>query len=113
MPDQPKGLAVPLRVGHPEIAHRPFGRGAALLLRNHDYGALVERGRPADDRVVVTEDAIPVQLEEIAEDRVDVVERVGPVWVPGELDLFPCRCRDRTVVAHRGTTTDAGAGVSA
>src|SRR6202022_3524449 len=112
LPDQPQGLAVALGVGHPEIAHRSFRRGAALLLRDDHDRPLVERGRPANDRVVVTEDAITVQLEEIAEDRVDVVERVGPVRVPGELALLPGGCRARSVVAHRGTT-DAGAGLSA
>ena len=111
LPDQAQGLAVALGIRHTEIAHRPFRRGAPLLLRNHHNRLLVEGGRPADDGVVVTEDAITVQLEEIAEDRVDIVQRIRPVWMAGELDLLPGGGGDRPVVAHRGVT-DAGAGVS-
>src|SRR5207237_8159694 len=79
-----------------------------LRLRGGQVRALVEGGRSADDRVVVPEDAITVQLEEVTEDRVDVVERIGPVRMPGELDLLPGGSRDGSVVAHR-CTTDAGA----
>ena len=44
---------------------------------------------PGHDRVVVHPAAIAVQLEEVVEDPLDVVERVRPLLVAGELDPLP------------------------
>ena len=60
--------------------------------------------------MVVTKETVAVQLEEIAEDGVDVVEGVGAVRVAGELDLLPGRGGDRSVVGHPRT---AGVGADA
>src|SRR5262249_46461336 len=62
---------------------------AALLVAN-------ERDRPAreppdtgDDRPVVRPTAVAVQLDPVGEHALDVVERVRPVGVTSELDVFP------------------------
>ena len=51
----------------------------------------MEAGEPGDDRGVVAEAAVAVELAEPGEEPLDVVERVGPVRVPRELDLLPGR----------------------
>src|SRR5439155_22055873 len=63
----------------------------------------VEIGRATDDGMVVTEHELTVQREEIAEERLDIVEGVRPFRVSGELDLLPGGGRDRSVVARPGT----------
>ena len=48
-----------------------------------------KRPMPADERRVVRERAVAVQLDEVVEDPLDVVERVRPVLVARELDGVP------------------------
>ncbi|MNC85118.1 hypothetical protein D3C83_06970 [compost metagenome] len=52
-----------------------------LLVPDHDAGLAVEARKPPDDRGVVREAAVAVQLLEAGEEIVDVVERVGPLRV--------------------------------
>jgi hypothetical protein len=47
--------------------------------------------------VVIAKQAIPMELEEILEDGVDIVERVGAVGVASQLDLLPGRAGNRPV----------------
>ena len=108
--DQSKRLSVALGVRHAEIAHRPFGCRPPLLLSDDHDRPMIEGGRAADDGMVVTEEPVAVQLEEVAEDRVDVIEGIGAVGMAGELDLLPGRSRDRSVVGHPRT---AGVGADA
>ena len=49
---------------------------AALLVAEHHAGLAVEARQAADDRQVVGECAVAVQLLEVGEDLVDVVQRV-------------------------------------
>ena len=44
---------------------------------------------PGDDRVVVHPAAVTVELEEVLEDPLDVIERVRPFLMTGELDPLP------------------------
>ncbi len=48
-------------------------------------------GEAADDRVVVGETAIAVELVEAGEQPLDVVERIRPVWMPRDEDALPGR----------------------
>ena len=48
-----------------------------------------KRADPRHDGVIVRPAAVAVQLDPVVEDPLDVVERVRPVLVPGELDLRP------------------------
>src|SRR5690606_21849389 len=43
-------------------------------------------GPPSDDRLVVTELAVAVQLHEVAEGEPQVVQRVRPAWMASDLN---------------------------
>jgi hypothetical protein len=49
----------------------------------------IEAAEAGDERLVVGARSIAVELDEVLEDPVDVVERVGPVGVAGQLDRAP------------------------
>ena len=57
--------------------------------------------RPGDDRAVVGAAAVTVQLDPVVDDPLDVVERVRPVRVAGELDEAPDLVLGRIGPRHR------------
>ncbi len=76
-------LAVALRVRHPEAALLALVRVAPLLVAENDDGpvraavaAATEAREAADQRAVVREEAVAVELDEALGERVDVVQRV-------------------------------------
>src|SRR6266550_6004663 len=89
MVQQPQRLAVTLRMRHPEVALDQLLRAVTLLMGDHHDGPAGKTGRPADDGGVVAEAAVAVQLAEVLEDGAEVVERSGPVDVPGDLYDVP------------------------
>jgi hypothetical protein len=88
---QAERLAVPLRPRHPEAAQDVLLGGPALLLADHHHRFTVEARQPADQRLVVAEGPVAVQLEPIGEQPLDIVEHVRAVGVAGELDHLPAR----------------------
>ena len=50
---------------------------------------LVEVGEPGDDRLVVADGAVAVQLDELLEDQLDVVAGLGALRMPRDLDDLP------------------------
>ena len=83
-------LAVALGVGHAEVPVRALADVAPLLVPDEDDRCARRSGaRPRDDRGVVRERAVAVQLDEVVEDPLDVVERVRPLLVARELDGAP------------------------
>src|SRR5690242_11912653 len=82
-------LAIALRVRHPETAIDTLVDVAPLLLPDEDDRAAAELAEAGDHRTVVAERPVAVQLEPVLEQAVDVVERVRPVIVAGQLDLPP------------------------
>jgi hypothetical protein len=85
----PHGFPIALWVGHTEVAAELLlGRPALLVTDDRDRLA-VEPREARHDRGVVRERAVPVQLEHVVEDPLDVVEHVGPVRMATELDLLP------------------------
>jgi hypothetical protein len=93
---EPLGLAVPLGVRHAEAAVLPLFGVAALLMPDHHDGAIVvakapplKLGEPAHDGSVIPELAVAMQLNEPVGPGIDVVERVGPLRVAGNLDALP------------------------
>jgi hypothetical protein len=65
-----------------------FGRAPLLVPHDHHAAPLVP-GEAADDRRVVPEATVAVELLPLGEERFDVIERVRPVRVARELDLLP------------------------
>ena len=84
-------LAVALRPGHAEVAVGALGGVAALLVADHGDRAVRAAPDAGHDGGVVAVEAVAVQLLEVGEEPRDVVERVGPVLVAGELDGVPDR----------------------
>ena len=87
----PHRLAVALGPGHAEVAVGALGRVAALLVADDRDRAVRAAADARHDRRVVAVEAVAVQLLEVRPEPRDVVERVGPVLVAGELDRLPDR----------------------
>ena len=83
------GLPVALGVRHPEVARDVLLGRCALLLADDDDRPSVEVRDPADDRGIVTEAAVAVQLVEAIEDAPDDVERVRTLDVARGLHRLP------------------------
>src|SRR5438067_1139646 len=78
-------------LGHAEVAHRAFLGVAALLVADHHAGLAIEARQTADDRLVVREGAVAVQLMEIGEDRIHVVHCVRTLRMACDLGDLPRR----------------------
>src|SRR5205814_3861852 len=86
---QPLGLAVALRLGHPEVARDVlFGRAALLLAYDHDRLPL-KGGKPPDDGRIVPEEPVAMQLHKIGAEPLDVIERMRAVGVARYLHALP------------------------
>ena len=70
-------LAIALRVGAAEVAGRALGQVLPLLVADEHDLVLIEVGQPGDDRLVVADGPVAVQLEELLEDQLDVVAGLG------------------------------------
>ena len=77
-------------MGHAEVAAQVlFGVRALLVADDRDRAIGPAQARdPADDRRIIAEGAVAVQLDEIGAEVADVVEGVRAVGLPGE--LYPC-----------------------
>ncbi len=61
----------------------------ALLVADDHHRQVAELRQAADDRCVLVEEPVAEELLEVVEDVADVLERVRPVRVSGELDRLP------------------------
>src|SRR6184192_1223696 len=68
-----------------------FLRVTAFLMADDHARLAVEARESADDRRIVGIDAIAVQLAKVAEQRIDVIERVGPLRMTRDLRDLPGR----------------------
>ena len=64
---------------------------APLLMTDDGDRQSVQLRQAGDDRAVVAEQAITVQLCPVLKDRADVVQRVGTLDMAGEQDFVPGR----------------------
>ena len=101
----PHRLAVALGVRHAEVApHVLLGVGALLLADDHDAAAVDPR-EARDDRLVVAEQAVAVELDELVGDLGEELEDPRAAQVAGELDARPDAAFSST-----GATVAAAAG---
>ena len=63
-------------------------------MANHGDRLTAVVGKAADDCVVVGKPAIAMELVPAREQALDIVQRVGAVWMPGHEDPLP-RCQVR------------------
>src|SRR5262249_3903564 len=87
--EHPHRLAVALRARHAEIAVRALLQVAALLVADERDRLAPERADPGHDGGVVALGPVAVELDEVVADPVEIVQRVGPVLVAGELHRMP------------------------
>src|SRR5207247_3409384 len=78
-----------LGIRHPEVAVRPFLDVPALLISDDGDGPMIEAADPDHHCGVIAATAITVELHPVVEQTLDVVERVRPVLMTGELDGPP------------------------
>src|ERR1700682_147122 len=64
-------------------------RIAPLLLTDHHDGTALEIAHAADDRGIVAEKPVAVQLTEIRKHALNIIERMGPLGVARQLDALP------------------------
>ena len=88
-PEQPRRLAIALRVGHAEVVRDPALGIGALLLADHHDGVAAEAPEPADDGTVLTEGAVPRERQEVGDEARNVVGAMGPKLMAGDLRLLP------------------------
>src|SRR5207247_145105 len=93
-------LAVPLGARHAEVAQHALGGRAAPLLRDHHDGVAAKAREPAHDRAVLAEAAVTVQLDQVAAEDAQVIERRGAVGVAGELHALPRRQAREQLLLH-------------
>lgn len=60
-----------------------------LLLPDEHELAVVEFGKPREDRAIVADRLVAMQLDELVEQQLDVVERLRPGLMAGHLDDVP------------------------
>ncbi len=79
-------LAVALGMGASEVALDSLFCGASFLVADHEHLVGTDAAETGDDRRIVAEAAIAVEFTKVAEERIDVVRRLGPIGVPSDLD---------------------------
>src|SRR4029077_3957255 len=88
---QPHRLAVAFRPRHAEIVLEPALGGGALLVPDHADALAAKAAEAADAGLVLAELAIAGKRDEFRHQRVDVVEAMRPLRMPGDLCLLPRR----------------------
>src|SRR5204863_4392044 len=82
-------LPIALGVGHPEASVHTLVSVTAFLVTDHHDRPTAESAEARDDRGVVPVVAISVQLEPVVDQPPNIVEGMGPVFLPGEQDRMP------------------------
>jgi hypothetical protein len=95
-------LAVALGLRHAEIAEKTLFGIATLLLGHDHHRTAFELGEAGDDRRVVTEVAVAVNLLKVLENAADVVEGMRTFGVAGKLDAPPGGITSGCGVGHAG-----------
>ncbi|CDN45526.1 hypothetical protein BN871_HW_00060 [Paenibacillus sp. P22] len=85
---QPQRLAEALRMGTAEEAGDVVLCILAALMADDRHRHSVQLGQAADDRQIVREQPVAVQLQEIREDVMDEVERGRTLMVAGQMHLL-------------------------
>ena len=86
---QSQRLAVSLRVHHPPVSRDSLLEASTLLVAEKYGRPAVPRADTADQGGVVRGQPVAVKLDEVGGKAADVVERVGAIGVPRELDDLP------------------------
>ena len=85
----PQGLAIAFRICHAEIAQEFLFGIAALLVPDHDDGAIFELRKARDQGGVVRKSPVTVQLQKIRKEHLNIIEGVRPLRMAGHQNAFP------------------------
>ena len=88
-PHQAQRLAVALRVGRAEISQDVFLGVPALLRADDHHPVFPQPGEAADHGPVLGKQPVTVQFVKLGEGVLDVIQRVRPVRMPGQLHPLP------------------------
>ncbi|OPZ63735.1 MAG: hypothetical protein BWY83_03344 [bacterium ADurb.Bin478] len=88
---QPQRFAIALRMRHAKVTTELFLGLARFLMADHHHRLLLQTADAGDDGRVITEETVAVQFNEIGDHRLDVIQRVRPVGVTGQLHPLPAR----------------------
>ena len=88
---QPQRLAIAFWFAHAEVAHGAHFCAAAFLMTQYHAGATVETRQSANDGKIIGHMTIPMKFHKIGEDAVEIVQRIRPVGVAGNLRDLPGR----------------------
>src|SRR5262249_49707118 len=84
-----KSLAVAFWLRLAKIPHDPLLCVSSFLVPDDSDGAAIESRETSHDRFVVAKGAVAVKLHEVGQHQVDVVERIGPLRMAGDLCPLP------------------------
>src|SRR5207247_2913358 len=76
---QPQCLPIAFRVRHAKVAAKLLFRVAATLMADHHHGVVVETRPAADNRGVIAERAVAVELDKIRECELDIISSERPL----------------------------------
>ena len=82
-------LAIAFGVGAAEVAGGPLGEVLPFLVADEHHLGFAEVAKAGDDRLVVADGAVAVQLDELVEDQLDVVAGLGALGMARNADGLP------------------------
>ena len=86
---QSQCLAIAFGPGHPKVAVQLLLGIAPFLMPDHHDRTPLESRDTGDDRGIVRVTAVAVQLFKLGEQGLDIVQRIGPLWMAGQLGYLP------------------------
>src|SRR5262249_59099284 len=86
---EPEGLPVAFGMRHAEVARDILPCVPSFLMSDHHDWLALEARKAPDDRLIVAEHAIAVQLDEVLEQQLVEIERMGSLGVSRDLGTLP------------------------
>jgi len=74
----------------PKFRYTRCFRVARFLVTHHDDFLAVKASHPANNRRIVTEAAIPVNLAPVGKNALDIIQRVGTLRMTRQFRSLPC-----------------------
>ena len=86
---QPQGFAIAFGIGHAEISLHPLLEVLSFFMTDDADGPAPERGKSADDGLVVSEGAIAVEFDKVFTHVLHIVQDRRALGMAGDLRLLP------------------------
>ena len=86
---QPQGFSIAFRIGHAEISFDPLLEALSFFMTDDANGPAAERGKSADDGLIVSEGSVAVEFEKVVAHVLHIVQDRRALGVAGDLRLLP------------------------